>query len=56
MGFGLADWVAGVFCEILIVSRRAPRRRASAIEASDSESVGPRHQDMSLLTGFMAAF
>jgi hypothetical protein len=26
MGFGLPDWVAGVFCETLIVSRRAARR------------------------------
>jgi hypothetical protein len=47
---------ATVFCEVLIVSRSTPKCLASAVSASDSESVGPRHQDSSFLRGFMVAF
>ena len=45
-----------VSCEILIVSRSMPKRLALAVVATDSGSVGPRHQDRSFWMGFKAAF
>jgi hypothetical protein len=48
--------LTAVSCEILIVSRFMPNSLASAVSASDSGSVGPRHQDISFWTGFMASF
>ena len=43
-------------CESLIVSRFTPKCWAPAVAATDSGSIGPRHQDISFLRGFMAAF
>jgi hypothetical protein len=48
--------LTAVSCEILIVSRFVAKSLASAVSASDSGSVGPRHQDISFSTGFMASF
>ena len=48
--------LTAVSCEILIVSRSTLKCWASAVAATDSGSVGPRHQDISFWMRFTTAW